>query len=504
MTTRGRILQSLIICSIFLVPAAFNGCGASTKIRFQSSNHGSSSVNYSGNGDSYDGKPAVGDYYRIVPAYGCASTQYSVAQKIRVGQDGQITLTTTDKNDCTQSQRTVQAQELSGSNTNRTYLSLDRSIFEKLSKPPDLNDRNLLVPEAWCFGPLPNSNDLIHSVVKVNAETGLAVAENFTSTSSVTTPGLKRGLNGDVVSYLSSDYSLTLPLGLNTPARLALSHEGKSILLEPICRKGGRLDILAPVEPGQCPPSYISVSPLAGITSEPFCVSKYEAKNINGRPQSVASGLPWVSVSRDQSLSLCRSLGSNYDLVSNAQWQTLARDIESNPANWSEGTIGSSGGLARGHTDNNPQLLEASTDDNQACFGTGQICDLTAWNSQRRVFLLSSGLRLWDIGGNAYEWVQGVFNSAIPSLDDHFSVLQGSIPPDINMLFGPAGTYSGFNTAPFAGLGVLKLELAGGAIRRGGSWRFNSFEYNGVFSAYTYDDGSLTETDVSFRCSYLP
>lgn len=93
-----------------------------------------------------------------------------------------------------------------------------------------------------------------------------------------------------------------------------------------------------------CPTNYVSVPKNLSYVSSDFCVMKYEAKaetNAGGsydsdglsvslgsyKPASVATNLPWRSINRINARSECQSLGFGYDLISNAQWQTIARNV---------------------------------------------------------------------------------------------------------------------------------------------------------------------------------
>ena len=57
----------------------------------------------------------------------------------------------------------------------------------------------------------------------------------------------------------------------------------------------------------------------------------------------------------------CSSLGAGYALISNAQWQTIAQNIENVATNWSGGAVGT-GGIPRGHSDGTPTWPVAVTD----------------------------------------------------------------------------------------------------------------------------------------------
>ncbi len=176
-----------------------------------------------------------------------------------------------------------------------------------------------------------------------------------------------------------------------------------------------------------CPTGYIKVPGNSLYQTKDFCVMKYEAKAVatidptvglttpntgsntiannttatisaNGRiVASVASGFPIAQMRPTTAASYCTTAGAS--LISNAEWMTIARNIEAQGVNWTGGTVGS-GGLWRGHSDNSPAgALEASTD-NDPYFRTGN----TSPSIERRTHTLSNGEVIWDLSGNVWEW----------------------------------------------------------------------------------------------------
>lgn len=153
-----------------------------------------------------------------------------------------------------------------------------------------------------------------------------------------------------------------------------------------------------------CPTGYVAVPFLSGYTTENFCVAKYEMKNNSGA-KSEPAGVPWASINRANSIAACSAIGPKYSLITIAQQETIARNINGMAMNWSNGTY--EGVSTGGHTDTVPfTALEASSDDAQACYGTGQTCSNTLWDSQRRIHFLSTGDVIWDFAGNVWEWAK--------------------------------------------------------------------------------------------------
>lgn len=249
-----------------------------------------------------------------------------------------------------------------------------------------------------------------------------------------------------------------------------------------------------------CPQAYVLVPALSPYSKRDFCIAKYEMKNVLSVATSQASSVPWGNISRDEMRAKCRGLGAKYDLISNNQWQSVARNIAATPVNWSSGVVGS-GQLNRGHTDSTPSsALEASSDDNDACNGTGQTCSSTIWNSQRRTFVLSNGEVIWDFGGNAWEWVTNIVTS---SQGGYANITDLAVGSAMQKKYGAdSATYcSSPSTNEHCGFGYYYLDGGVGAVLRSGSATDGS---GGVFRVdNNYSQATLGST-FSFRCIFLP
>lgn len=268
----------------------------------------------------------------------------------------------------------------------------------------------------------------------------------------------------------------------------------------------------ASVNIANCPVGYVPVAPLPPYTTSFFCVAKYEMKNVSGAAASQAAGVPWASITRDSSAAACSSLGIGYTLISNAQWQTVARNLENVAFNWSSATVGNAGGMNQGHYSNSPSgALAASTDDNDSCVGLGTSCDLSTWNDQRRVYQLDNGSYIWDFSGNLWEWVldnsttdfgSNAYVSTITTIDHPVVGSIGGVSDNAKYHFGPAGDYTALWSAPYGGLGMAWLNYSTGAIIRGGG-RGNGVG-SGIFATYLAYGPLGGDAYVGFRCVWSP
>lgn len=248
-----------------------------------------------------------------------------------------------------------------------------------------------------------------------------------------------------------------------------------------------------------CPTNYIFVPALAPYTTVDFCIMKYEAKN-DGYLTAVSqpTGTPWVSIDRPTARKRCQALGGEYDLISNDQWQTIARNIAGVASNWSLGSVGGSSYLNRGHSDGNPaSVLAASDDDNNACVNTGQTCSSTMWDNQRRTHKLSNGNVIWDFAGNAHEWVTND-STASNGADALISAMTAG---DIRQIRYGAATATICSSGD-CGLGYGYFNYSGGAVFRGGSYILTT--YSGVFATSLVNASSYSLSSLGFRCVYIP
>jgi hypothetical protein len=242
---------------------------------------------------------------------------------------------------------------------------------------------------------------------------------------------------------------------------------------------------------------------------------------------SVASGDPITDISQTNSITRCSAVAINGNaahLITNNEWMTVARDAEAQASNWTGGSVGS-GYLYAGHNDNSPATaLPASTTDtgNYACAytdATGLVenpspCPTSISNSsstgnQKRVFTLSNGSYIWDIGGNVRKWT----NNTILGKDQP----TGSTPGFAWREFTALTTYgtlayndirplgSTYNSTQ--GMGQIysdgtSTNNTSYAVLRGGNWNYGSLA--GAFTAYLISTPGSTSYVIGFRCASDP
>ena len=272
-----------------------------------------------------------------------------------------------------------------------------------------------------------------------------------------------------------------------------------------------------------CPTNFIAIPARSPYSSLGFCVAKFEMKiqgqsngNIAYSAANVAEsrpdGTPWVNVTRSQAISECQALGAGYDLITNAQWQTIAQNVELKNTNWTSNSVGSEM-MYRGHTDSYPLAALDVSDTADKYNGTSNT-DAQVYGSgkeQRRTLDLSNGSEIWDLSGNVWEWSKddittnfGTDNywSQITDVTNPITGTVGGLTGTAKYLFGPTGTYA-LGSTQYGGLGYGWINYNAGAFGRGGGW--NGDTNAGVFDV---DLGGATPTfsgsNLGFRCALAP
>lgn len=246
------------------------------------------------------------------------------------------------------------------------------------------------------------------------------------------------------------------------------------------------------------PKNYIAIPGLEGYYKNTFFVMKYEAKYSSDKKKAVSTpnDRPIVNVGHAEAVKLCRSNGSRYRLMSNEQWQNIARDIASIDENWKEGTISAiDGNEINCGVRSASGYREASSSDSDDCASSSCGND---WHRDRRTHFLSTGQVIWDICGNAGEIVRDKYTGLA---DLSFDGLIYKITGKLKELFGPKKGYSnGDRHNNYLGFGEATIKKSKTLIIRGGG------RYPGIFSVQVEGDieDTRTRNNVGFRCVYIP
>jgi hypothetical protein len=271
-------------------------------------------------------------------------------------------------------------------------------------------------------------------------------------------------------------------------------------------------------------------------TGQDFCVMKFQAKESAATAGTIGlnyySNAPWINISRDQAMNKCRAMCTSalcnnamtmtgagsfeqseirgYRLISNTQWQVIARNIVQQTSNWTLGAVGS-GTLYQGHTDAGPanpvqngsDNATEPTDSSGAFFGIGESS-----GPQRRVHYLTGTEYLFDFSGNAWQWVSddrsggtysvGLSNTLSTAGWFELTSFSGG---NFQSIFGYEITY---NSSQLAGRISVPPTL-GTAIVRGGFYGAGSSNLNfGIFATDFSRAPATAYPDVGFRCVYVP
>lgn len=241
-----------------------------------------------------------------------------------------------------------------------------------------------------------------------------------------------------------------------------------------------------------------------------FCLQKYAASNSGGVPISTHTNAPWVNISQTTAISTCASLGANFHLVTNPEWMTVAANLANVASNWSGAAVGS-GTLRRGHSDGSPfNICAANANDDNAYVETDCTGTSTGTFTERRTSTLSNNTVFWDIGGNAWNWVN-YNNSAdkpTPASASYFeftAITGSSMTPMTHLIpLNSAQSWWTDSWTSTQGIGQINpgTNGSGGALRRGALWY--SGANAGAFSVGLDYDESTTSSEIGFRCSYQP
>ena len=259
--------------------------------------------------------------------------------------------------------------------------------------------------------------------------------------------------------------------------------------------------------------TWISVPGDPDYGTNDFCVMKYEAKNNSGSPTSTAANTPWVSIGQHDAITECASLGKGYHLITNDEWMTIAANLANVASNWSGNTLGA-GQLYVGHTDDDPaNVCAADSDDNKAYVETNCTAQAAGGtendeNTQRRTMTLSNGEVIWDLSGNAREWVDYFNDEEKPTPNDgtfreFTAITETATLPLSDMI--PTNAVKSFwddtwDSSQGVGQGRMGTDSSGGALTRGRGYAATAVQ-SGIFSLRLDNTYTNTSVTLGFRCT---
>ena len=255
-----------------------------------------------------------------------------------------------------------------------------------------------------------------------------------------------------------------------------------------------------------------------GVSAD-FCVMKYEARFYNNKPFSGSAGAAWNYISQVNARTACAALGSGYGLISNPEWQAVARNIEDQNSNWLNGVKGTDylnrGWSASNWSDGFDNNTTAPSSAANCLYNTGaNTCAGAGSFVHKRTHRLSTGEDIWDISGNVEEWVDWSVTCNGTSCDKAYKFgdtvdywrdyseldtkISSSDVININTAFSAHSTYNYGNNVGSYNPGSLTDREA---VMRGGAW-YNG-GVGGIFNLSFYDP-SLAYEQFGFRCTYKP
>ncbi len=212
-----------------------------------------------------------------------------------------------------------------------------------------------------------------------------------------------------------------------------------------------------------CPSGYARIPPDPVYKTERHCIAMYEMKNINNKPVSSPEGTVW-NLAHYGAKEKCEELG--HALPSNDLWQSMARNAEKIPENWTGGEVG------KGRMKTTVKIRNS-------------IGEVT----------------LYNVGDSVWEHVDGRIKKPLkketttieelsPDLKEKKIKIEGYGKRRISEHFSPEGTYDS------AGLGIAVFRSK--YIMRGGD-----DQDPGIFGFATNHgpDPEHDADDVGFRCA---
>lgn len=262
------------------------------------------------------------------------------------------------------------------------------------------------------------------------------------------------------------------------------------------------------------------------VSQEGFYVMKYEVRD-DGGALSKPEGQPNTSIAFDDAFNECQALSSsNYDIsmITNAQWMTIARQVESQEENWVNGKFGSTyysnneglvGGWAESDEWDNTQAAPNSKRSNLYNIGADQGGS-SGDDKHRRTYVLKSGGIIWDLTGNVHEFVDvngdgspladgdikdaGASTGFINNSEDYLNSW-GFNDDASSYKFELGSSDDSYGKAQQLGY-FSDSDSSNRVMRKGGVW---NLEFQaGPYTADTGLNNTETQSGTGYRCSAVP
>lgn len=259
----------------------------------------------------------------------------------------------------------------------------------------------------------------------------------------------------------------------------------------------GRTSVVTPMTftAFNCPENFVYINNYY-LGAAPFCIAKYEAKNISGVVSFVPSAEP-MAVIRADALNACSSLGVGYDLPNNSQWQVVADLIYRNSMNWTSGVVGT----GRIHRGNSMSAAKAAASLADPC-APSSSSDCTNHGLRRTLYVTSTDV-LWDFAGNVSETIKDLDSNqytGVSTLATYIANLASFDTVAHNVYYGRTETCASGSSTDYCGLGKIYLDNTKQVVYRGGSHLDG--DAAGIYATKRVQNASSFSSDSGFRCVY--
>ena len=241
------------------------------------------------------------------------------------------------------------------------------------------------------------------------------------------------------------------------------------------------------------------------------CIMQYEAKGkTSGIATSKAGEAPWTGISQENAIKECEKI--NAHLITNAEWMAIARDIEAQGANWTNGVVGGADAMInRGFTNTSNTGVAPNTgpgyEYNTKANEVGPSTDANATHEYKRTHTLSNGQTIWDFSGNVWEWVDYKIQSqaGIKPTENAWGYREINTITDwgaTNLKYTEVGARDNDLTGGDNGIGKIYYksnDSSEKAFLRGGHWCDGADA--GVFALRLSHSPSSSHDYIGFRCA---